>query len=260
MQYGKVEICGVNTANLKVLSEKEKQALLEIMKNGNDAEKKAARDKMVQGNLRLVLSVVQRFVNRGENPDDLFQVGVIGLIKAIDNFECDRGVKLSTYCVPMVIGEIRRHLRDSGAVRVSRSLRDTAYHAMQIKERLTLENDREPTVEQIAEQMNIPKENVVLALESVVAPVSLYEPVFTDGNDTVYVMDQVGDKNDDVSWLEELSLKEAIAKLSQREKRILGLRYFQGKTQMEVARAVGISQAQVSRIEKTALESIKKGL
>lgn len=260
MQYGKVEICGVNTANLKILSEKEKQALLEIMKNGTESEKKAARDKMVQGNLRLVLSVVQRFVNRGENPDDLFQVGVIGLIKAIDNFECDRGVKLSTYCVPMVIGEIRRHLRDSGAVRVSRSLRDTAYHAMQIKERLTAENDREPTVEQIAEVMNIPKENVVLALESVVAPVSLYEPVFTDGNDTVYVMDQVGDKYDDVSWLEELSLKESIARLSMREKNILKLRYFKGKTQMEVASIVGISQAQVSRIEKCALESIKKDL
>ncbi|MDO4418982.1 MAG: RNA polymerase sporulation sigma factor SigG [Ruminococcus sp.] len=260
MQYSKVEICGVNTANLKLLSEKEKQSLLEIMKNGSDSEKKAARDKMVQGNLRLVLSVVQRFVNRGENPDDLFQVGVVGLIKAIDNFECDRGVKLSTYCVPMVIGEIRRHLRDSGAVRVSRSLRDTAYHAMQIKERLTLENNREPTVEQIAEVMNLPKENVVMALESVVAPVSLYEPVFSDGNDTVYVMDQVGDKCDDVSWLEELSLKEAIAKLSEREKRILGLRYFQGKTQMEVAKLVGISQAQVSRIEKCALESIKRGL
>jgi len=260
MQYGKVEICGVNTANLKVLTEKEKQELLLLMKNGTEEEKKAARDKMVQGNLRLVLSVVQRFVNRGENPDDLFQVGVIGLIKAIDNFECDRGVKLSTYCVPMVIGEIRRHLRDSGAVRVSRSLRDTAYHAMQIKEQLTLKNNREPTVEEIAEVMNIPKENVVMALESVVAPVSLYEPVFTDGNDTVYVMDQVGDKSDDVSWLEELSLKEAIAKLSDREKRILGLRYFQGKTQMEVARAVGISQAQVSRIEKCALDSIKKGL
>lgn len=260
MQYSKVEICGVNTAELKVLSEKEKQELLIQMKNGTQAQRKSARDKMVQGNLRLVLSVVQRFVNRGENPDDLFQVGVIGLIKAIDNFECDRGVKLSTYCVPMVIGEIRRHLRDSGAVRVSRSLRDTAYHAMQIKERLMLESNKEPTVEEIAVQMNIPKENVVLALESVVAPVSLYEPVFTDGNDTVYVMDQVGDKNDDVSWLEELSLKESIAKLSSREKRILQLRYFQGKTQMEVARIVGISQAQVSRIEKCALESIKKGL
>ena len=260
MQYGKVEICGVNTANLKVLSEKEKRELLGIMKNGTQHEKRIARDKMVQGNLRLVLSVVQRFVNRGENPDDLFQVGVIGLIKAIDNFECDRGVKLSTYCVPMVIGEIRRHLRDSGALRVSRSLRDTAYHAMQIKEALTNERGKEPTVEEIAEKMNIPKENVVLALESVVAPVSLYEPVFTDGNDTVYVMDQVGDKSDDVSWLEELSLKEALAKLSDREKRILFLRYFRGKTQMEVAEVVGISQAQVSRIEKCAFDSIKKGL
>ncbi|MBE6794245.1 MAG: RNA polymerase sporulation sigma factor SigG [Ruminococcaceae bacterium] len=260
MQYGKVEICGVNTAELKILSEKEKQNLLEIMKNGSESEKRRARDKMVQGNLRLVLSVVQRFVNRGENPDDLFQVGVIGLIKAIDNFECDRGVKLSTYCVPMVIGEIRRYLRDTGALRVSRSLRDTAYHAMQIKERLTTLNNREPTVEQIALEMNIPKENVVMALESVVAPVSLYEPVFTDGNDTVYVMDQVGDKCDDVSWLEELSLKEAMAKLGEREKRILFLRYFKGKTQMQVAEIVGISQAQVSRIEKCALDSIKKGL
>ena len=260
MQYSKVEICGVNTANLKVLSEKEKQALLEIMKNGTEKEKKIARDKMVQGNLRLVLSVVQRFVNRGENPDDLFQVGVIGLIKAIDNFEWDRGVKLSTYCVPMVIGEIRRHLRDSGAVRVSRSLRDTAYHAMQIKERLTNENNKEPTVEEIALEMNIPKENVVLALESVVAPVSLYEPVFTDGNDTVYVMDQVGDKNDDVSWLEEISLKETIRNLGEREKRILQLRYFKGKTQMEVAELIGISQAQVSRIEKSALDAIKRSL
>lgn len=260
MQYSKVEICGVNTAELKVLSEKEKQQLLELMKNGSPEQKKLARDKMVQGNLRLVLSVVQRFVNRGENPDDLFQVGVIGLIKAIDNFECDRGVKLSTYCVPMVIGEIRRHLRDSGAVRVSRSLRDTAYHAMQIKERLIFENNREPTVEEIADRMQLPKENVVLALESVVAPVSLYEPVFTDGSDTVYVMDQVGDKYDDVSWLEEISIKEAMSKLSEREKRILQLRYFKGKTQMEVARVVGISQAQVSRIEKCALDSIKKGL
>ena len=260
MQYGKVEICGINTSELKVLSEKEKLALLEIMKNGTESEKRKARDKMVQGNLRLVLSVVQRFVGRGENPDDLFQVGVIGLIKAIDNFECDRGVRLSTYCVPMVIGEIRRHLRDSGSLRVSRSLRDTAYHAMQIKERLTIERNCEPTVEQIAEIMNIPKENVVLALESVVAPVSLYEPVFTDGNDTVYVMDQVGDKYDDISWLEEISLKEAIKNLSEREKKILGLRYFKGKTQMEVANLVGISQAQVSRIEKYALDSIKKRL
>ena len=256
MALNKVEICGVDTSTLPVLTNERMRELFPLVHGGD----LTAREEFIRGNLRLVLSVIQRFDKRGESPDDLFQVGVIGLIKAIDNFECDRGVKLSTYCVPMVIGEIRRHLRDTGAVRVSRSLRDTAYHAMQIKEALTNESGKEPTVEEIAEKMNIPKENVVMALESVVAPVSLYEPVFTDGNDTVYVMDQVGDKYDDVSWLEEISLKEAIAKLSEREKRILSLRYFRGKTQMEVAEVVGISQAQVSRIEKCALDSIKKGL
>lgn len=260
MQYGKVEICGVNTSKLKLLSENKKRELLQIIQNGTPAEKKRARDEMINGNLRLVLSVIQRFVGRGENPDDLFQVGVIGLIKAIDNFDPKQEVRFSTYGVPMIIGEIRRYLRDNNAVRVSRSMRDTAYRAMQIKEQLTVRNNREPTVEEIAKLMHLPKENVVLALEAVVEPVSLYEPVFTDGNDTVYVMDQIGDNSDDSTWLEELALKEAISNLSDREKRILTLRFFRGKTQMEVAGDIGISQAQVSRIEKNALNRIKKNL
>ena len=260
MQYGKVEICGVNTSKLRLLTEEQKRALLQTIQNGTPAERKRARDEMIQGNLRLVLSVVQRFVGRGENPDDLFQVGVIGLIKAIDNFDAGLDVRFSTYGVPMIIGEIRRYLRDNNAVRVSRSMRDTAYRAMQLKEQLTARNNREPTVEEIAKLMDMPKENVVLALEAVVEPVSLYEPVFTDGSDTVYVMDQIGDKSDDSTWLEELALKDAIADLSDREKRILTLRFFRGKTQMEVAAEIGISQAQVSRIEKNALDSIKKNL
>ena len=260
MQYSKVEICGVNTSKLKVLSESRKRELMETIVNGSEAEKKKARDEMINGNLRLVLSVIQRFTNRGENPDDLFQVGVIGLIKAIDNFDHTLNVRFSTYGVPMIIGEIRRYLRDNSAVRVSRSMRDTAYRAMQIKEQLTAKNNREPTVEEIAKLMDVPKENVVLALEAVVEPVSLYEPVFSDGNDTVYVMDQIGDNSDDSSWLEELAMKEAIARLSDREKRILTLRFFRGKTQMETAAEIGISQAQVSRIEKGALDSIKKSI
>lgn len=258
MQYGKVEICGVNTSQLKLLKESEKRELLNIIKNGSPAEKKKARDKMINGNLRLVLSVIQRFTNRGENPDDLFQVGVIGLIKAIDNFNPTLDVRFSTYGVPMIIGEIRRFLRDNNSVRVSRSMRDTAYRAMQIKEQLTNKNNREPTVEEIAKIMEMPKEQVVLALEAIVEPVSLYEPVFSDGNDTIYVMDQIGDKNDDSTWLEEIAVKEAITNLSDREKRILSMRFFRGKTQMEVAAEIGISQAQVSRIEKGALDTIKK--
>lgn len=260
MQFNKVEICGVNTAKLQVLSEKEKRELLNIIRNGSESEKRIAREKMINGNLRLVLSVIQRFVNRGENLDDLFQVGVIGLIKAIDNFDPSLDVRFSTYGVPMVCGELRRYLRDNNTVRVSRSMRDTAYHAMQIKEELTTENGKEPTVEQIAEVMNIPKENVVLALEAIVEPVSLFEPVFSEGNDTIYVMDQVGDSRDDNDWLDEITIKEAIRNLSDREKKILSLRYFKGKTQMEVANEIGISQAQVSRIEKGALDSIKKEL
>ncbi len=260
MQYGKVEICGVNTSRLKLLSEDKKRELLHRIHSGTPEERKQARDEMINGNLRLVLSVIQRFVSRGENPDDLFQVGVIGLIKAIDNFDPELDVRFSTYGVPMIIGEIRRYLRDNNAVRVSRSMRDTAYRAMQIKEQLTARNNREPTVEEIARLMDTPKENVVLALEAVVEPVSLYEPVFSDGGDTVYVMDQIGDNSDDNTWLEELALKEAIQNLSEREKRILTLRFFRGKTQMEVAAAIGISQAQVSRIEKNALNSIKKNM
>lgn len=258
MQYSKVEICGINTSELVVLKESEKQELLKIIKNGTKEEKKVARDKMIQGNLRLVLSVIQRFSNRGENPDDLFQVGVIGLIKAIDHFDPTLDVRFSTYGVPMIIGEVRRYLRDNNSIRVSRSLRDIAYHAMQIKEKLTNEKNREPTVEEIAKIMNLPKENVVLALEAIIEPVSLFEPVFSDGNDTIYVMDQIGDNNDDKNWLEELSIKDAIKNLSQREKNIIGLRFFQGKTQMEVANEIGISQAQVSRIEKGALSKIKR--
>ncbi len=260
MQYGKVEICGVNTSKLKLLKESEKRELLKIIKNGAPKERKEARDKMIKGNLRLVLSVIQRFTNRGENPDDLFQVGVIGLIKAIDNFDPDLDVRFSTYGVPMIIGELRRYLRDNNSVRVSRSMRDTAYRAMQVKEELINKNGREPTVEEIAEILEVPKENVVLSLEAIVEPVSLYEPVFSDGADTIYVMDQIGDKSDESSWLEELSFKDAMKNLSQREKQILSLRFFRGKTQMEVANEIGISQAQVSRIEKGALNSIKNSM
>lgn len=260
MQYGKVEICGVNTANLKVLSEERKRELLQIIKNGDEKESKKARDEMINGNLRLVLSVIHRFRNRGEELDDLFQVGVIGLIKAINNFDPALEVKFSTYGVPMILGELKRYIRDNNSVRVSRSMRDTAYRAMQLKEQLTVENNREPTVEEIAAQMKLPKEDVVLALEAIVEPVSLYEPVYSDGTDTVYVMDQIGDKSDDATWLEELAIKDAIRGLSDREKKILGLRFFKGKTQMEVAEEIGISQAQVSRIEKGALNTIKKNI
>lgn len=257
VQFNKVEICGVNTSELIVLSEKEKKELLKTINNGTPEERKSARERMINGNLRLVLSVIQRFQNRGENPDDLFQVGVIGLIKAIDNFDCNLDVRFSTYGVPMIIGEVRRYLRDNNAVRVSRSMRDTAYHAMQVKEQLTNELNREPTVEEIAEKLSLPKHTVVLALESIVDPVSLYEPLFTDGNDTIYVMDQIGDSCDDSDWIDEISIRDNIRDLSEREKRIIGLRFFKGKTQMEVAEEIGISQAQVSRIEKAALRHIK---
>lgn len=253
MQYNKVEICGVNTAKLKVLPEKEKMRLLELSQKGD----KEARDKLINGNLRLVLSVIQRFTNRGESLDDLFQVGCIGLIKSIDNFDASQNVRFSTYAVPMIIGEIRRYLRDNNSIRVSRSMRDIAYKAMQIKEQMTNQNNREPTIEEIANEMEVSKESIVLALESIVEPLSLYEPVFSDGGDTVYVMDQVGDKNDDTNWLNEISLKQSIQDLSDREKRILSLRFFRGKTQMEVASEIGISQAQVSRLEKCALDKVK---
>lgn len=253
MQYSKVEICGVDTSKLKVLKESEKIELLHRMHNG-DAQ---AREMLIRGNLRLVLSVVQRFTNRGENPDDLFQVGCIGLIKSIDNFDVSQTVRFSTYAVPMIIGEIRRYLRDNNSVRVSRSMRDTAYHAMQTKEMLTAKLNRDPTVEEIAQEMGRKKEDVVLALEAIVEPVSLYEPVYSDGGDTIYVMDQVGDKVTDENWLEEISLKQSIRELPPREKRILYLRFLLGKTQMEVAREIGISQAQVSRLEKSAIRKIK---
>ena len=258
MQYNKVEICGVNTSKIKVLKESEKKELLKLMKTGTPSERAKAREELISGNLRLVLSVIQKFTNRGENPDDLFQVGCIGLIKAIDNFDDSLDVKFSTYGVPMIIGEVRRYLRDSNYIRVSRSIRDTAYKAMQIKEELQNQLNREPTIDEIAQTLDISRENVVLALEAIVEPVSLYEPVFSDGSDTVYVMDQISDKNSDLNWLEELSIKEAIKNLSDREKRILSLRFYIGKTQMEVAKEIGISQAQVSRIEKGALEQIKK--
>lgn len=258
LQYNKVEICGVNTSKIKVLKESEKRELLKIMKTGTPAQRAKAREELINGNLRLVLSVIQKFTNRGENPDDLFQVGCIGLIKAIDNFDDTMDVRFSTYGVPMIIGEVRRYLRDSNYIRVSRSIRDTAYKAMQVKEELQNKLDREPTIDEIAKALDIPRENVVLALEAIVEPVSLYEPVFSDGSDTVYVMDQISDKNNDTNWLEELSIKEAINNLSEREKKILSLRFYIGKTQMEVAKEIGISQAQVSRIEKGALEQIKK--
>lgn len=254
--YNKVEICGVNTATLKVLSEAEKMRLLREMQAGN----RRARDELVKGNLRLVLSVVQRFTQRGENLDDLFQVGCIGLIKSIDNFDISQNVRFSTYAVPMIIGEIRRYLRDNNAIRISRSLRDTAYRAMQAKELLLNKHHREPTIEEIAQQMNMPREDVVIALEAIVEPVSLYEPVYNDGGDTIYVMDQVGDHNDDNNWLDEIALKEAITNLGDREKKILGLRFFKGLTQVEVSKEIGISQAQVSRLEKSALDKIKREL
>lgn len=259
MQYGKVEICGVNTSEIKVLSEEEKRALLRIVKHGETkAERSKAREKLIEGNLRLVLSVVQKFSNRGENPDDLFQVGCIGLMKAIDNFDDTLDVRFSTYGVPMIIGEVRRYLRDSSYIRVSRSIRDTAYKAMQAKERLQTTLSREPTVDEIAKELNEPRESVIIALEAVVDPVSLYEPVFSDGSDTVYVMDQISDASGEGSWLDELSIREAMENLSEREKRILALRFYTGKTQMEAAKEIGISQAQVSRIEKGAVEKIRK--
>ena len=254
--YNKVEICGVNTATLKVLTEAEKTRLLREMHEGNPR----ARDELVQGNLRLVLSVVQRFAGRGENPDDLFQVGCIGLIKSIDNFDLSQNVRFSTYAVPMIIGEIRRYLRDNNAIRISRSMRDVAYRAMQAKEQLLAENHREPTIEEIAKRLELPREEVVVALEAIVDPVSLYEPVYNDGGDTIYIMDQVGDRDDDRTWLEEIALKDAIASLSEREKKILSLRFFKGLTQVEVSGEIGISQAQVSRLEKGALDKIKKEL
>lgn len=255
MIINKVEICGVNTAKLPVLKEKEMRELLFMMKDGDDC----SREKFIKGNLRLVLSVIQRFNNRGENVDDLFQVGCIGLIKAIDNFDLSQNVKFSTYAVPMIIGEIRRYLRDNNSIRVSRSLRDIAYRALQVRDKLVSENNKEPTVSQIAKELKVPREEVVFALDAIQDPVSLFEPIYHDGGDAIYVMDQISDnKNLDDSWLENISIKEAMKKLNSREKLILNLRFFDGRTQMEVAEEIGISQAQVSRLEKTALRHMRK--
>ncbi len=251
----KVEICGVNTATLPVLKRDEKQRLMQKIKEGDEE----AREQFISGNLRLVLSVIQRFSQRGEYMDDLFQIGCIGLIKAVDNFDVSQNVQFSTYAVPMIIGEIRRYLRDNNSVRVSRSLKDIAYRALSVKERLTNENGKEPTVEEIAKELEIKKEEIVFALEAIVEPISLFEPVYNDGGDAVYVMDQIKDsKNSDSSWIEELSLSQAMLKLSGREKKVLDLRFFQGKTQTEVAEEIDISQAQVSRIEKSAIEHLRK--
>ena len=254
---GKVEICGVNTAKLPTLTAAETDALLARAKAGDSL----AREKLVEGNLRLVLSVIQRFAGRGENADDLFQVGCVGLLKAIDNFDISQNVRFSTYGVPMIIGEIRRYLRDNSAIRVSRSMRDTAYRVLQARERLQREQQREPTVEQIAHELGIRREEVVFAMDAVCDPVSLFEPIYSDGGDTMCVMDQVRDtKNTDEDWLEQIALKEAMSRLSERERQILALRYSDGKTQMEVSGEIGISQAQVSRLEKNAIKSIKKNM
>ena len=254
---GKVEICGVNTSKLKVLKNEETMELLRRVKEG-DME---AREALIAGNLRLVLSGLQKFSNRGENVDDLFQVGCIGLIKAIDNFNTDLDVRFSTYGVPMIVGEIRRYLRDNSALRVSRSMRDTAYKVLQAKEKFVAEHQREPTIEEIARALELKREDVVFALDAIVDPVSLYEPVYDHGGDAICVMDQVKDaKNTDESWLERIALREAMDRLTQRERHILDLRFFQGKTQMEVSAEVGISQAQVSRLEKSAINRIRKDL
>ena len=254
---GKVEICGVNPTKLPTLTAAETDALLHRAKDGDAA----AREKLVEGNLRLVLSVIQRFSGRGENADDLFQVGCVGLLKAIDNFDTSQNVRFSTYGVPMIIGEIRRYLRDNSSIRVSRSMRDTAYRVLQAREKLQREQQREPTVEQIARELGIRREEVVFAMDAVCDPVSLFEPIYSDGGDAVCVMDQVRDtKNTDEDWLEQIALKEAMARLSERERQILALRYSDGKTQMEVSSEIGISQAQVSRLEKNAIKSIKKNM
>ncbi len=253
--YGKVEISGVNTANLPLLTGAEAKALFIKCRAGDEG----ARQQLIEGNLRLVLSIIKRFENRNENMDDLFQIGVIGLIKAIDHFDITMDVMPSTYFCPMIIGEIRRYLRDNNTIRVSRSLRDTAYKALQVRERLMAETEKEPAVEEIARELGMSRESVVMAMDAIQDPVSLFEPIYHDGGDTLYVMDQVSDeKNGDRLWLEKLSLNEAMSHLSEREKRIVNLRFFEGKTQTEVSTEIGISQAQVSRLEKSALKSMRK--
>lgn len=254
MAYSKVVISGINTSELTVLKEEEK---IELLKEIKATGSKEAKDKLIKGNLRLVLSVIQKFTGRGEDIDDLFQIGVVGLIKAINNFDLTKEVRFSTYCVPMISGELRRYLRDFGQVKVSRSLRDLAYKAIQAKERLSAKNQREPNIEEIAAEIDAKRADVVIALESISDPISLYEPVYSDSGDTLYIMDQIGDKNDVDSWLDELSIRDAIKELGERERNILYLRFLQGKTQVEVANEIGISQAQVSRLEKGAINHIK---
>jgi len=254
--YNKVEITGINTAKLPVMKEAQKIELLRQIKDGKNVEQ--ARQMLVSGNLKLVLSVIQRFTSRGENLDDLFQVGCIGLIKAIDNFDVSQNVRFSTYAVPMIIGEIRRYLRDNNPIRISRSLKDLAYKAMKAKEHLTNEKLREPSAEEIAEAIGVSREDVVIALEAIVEPLSLNEPVYSDNGDTIFVSDQISDKVDDKSWTDEIALKSAIDGLSEREKTILSMRFFSGKTQVEVATEIDISQAQVSRLEKNALRKLRK--
>lgn len=251
----KVEICGVNTSDLKVLSDAEKRELLTRSKAGDSD----ARNQLIYGNLRLVLSIIQRFSGRHENMDDLFQVGCIGLIKAVDNFNLDLDVKFSTYAVPMIIGEIRRYLRDNNSIRISRSIRDLAYRALQAREELQMEKGEKPTVDQIAERLGEKRENVMRAMEAIVEPISLYEPVYSDNGDSIYVMDQLSDTSvNDENWLEDIALRDAMNKLSEREQTIIRLRYYRNKTQMEIAEEIGISQAQVSRLEKAALERMRK--
>ncbi|GAB6088346.1 RNA polymerase sporulation sigma factor SigG [Alkaliphilus crotonatoxidans] len=255
MHINKVEICGVNTSELPVLTNQQMRKLFDRINEGDQS----AREEFIQGNLRLVLSVIQRFNNRGEHVDDLFQVGCIGLIKAIDNFDLSQNVRFSTYAVPMIIGEIRRYLRDNNAIRVSRSLRDTAYKALQVRDQLTNKNGKEPTITEIAQQLNIPREDVVFALDAIQDPVSLFEPIYHDSGDAIFVMDQVSDeKSEDETWIDNIALNEAMRRLNDREKLILSLRFFEGRTQMEVADEIGISQAQVSRLEKTALKHMRK--
>ena len=257
MAVNKVEICGVNTAKLPLLTNEEKDALFQRIIRGD----KEARQIFIEGNLRLVLSIIKRFSSSNENVDDLFQIGCIGLIKAIDNFNVELQVKFSTYAVPMIIGEIRRYLRDNNSIRVSRSLRDTAYKAIYAREQMTKENLREPTINEIAAEIGISSEDITTALDAIQSPVSLFEPVYTEGGDTLYVMDQISDKkNKEESWVEDLSLSEAMKRLGEREAHIINLRYFEGKTQMEVAKEVGISQAQVSRLEKNALKVMRQYL
>lgn len=257
MALNKVEICGVNTSKLPVLSNEEKETLFEKIRSGDQE----AREKYIKGNLRLVLSVIKRFSGSNENPDDLFQIGCIGLIKAVNNFNTELDVKFSTYAVPMIIGEIRRYMRDNNSIRVSRSLRDTAYKAIYAKENYVKKNLKEPTVQEIAEEIGISKEDIVFALDAIQAPVSLNEPVYNDSGDALYVMDQISDKkNKEERWVEDLSLEAAMEHLNEREKYIIRLRFFEGKTQMEVAKEVHISQAQVSRLEKNALKTMKQYL